>query len=72
MRFSPGQPGAVNDVGHPVEDGLDHLGEFLRIVFQVRVLDGHDLPGDMTESRPQRRPLAPVPVVEKEPHPIVE
>ena len=42
------------------------------IVLQVRVLDRHDLSRYVTEPGPEGRPLAPVPVVKEELHPVVK
>ena len=52
------ETGPVADPCLPRKDRLQHLRIILRIVFQICVLDDHDIPGRMGKSGPQGAALA--------------
>src|SRR5664280_1563412 len=63
VRLGANETRAKNDIGLTVEDGLDQLGIFPRVVFQIGVLDEHDVTGDGGEPGPERGALAAINLV---------
>src|SRR5262249_41497370 len=52
------EPRAEDDIGLIVDDRLDELGILLGLVFEIGVLDDHDVTGGISKAGPKRSALA--------------
>src|SRR3974390_2952637 len=58
------EPRTKDDVGMPLDDGLEELGILLRLIFKIGVLDDDDIAGRMPKPGAESRAFALVDLVE--------
>ncbi len=67
MGLAAGEAGPINDVRFALENGLDQFWIFRRVVFEVGVLNNHEIAGRGPNTRAQRCAFPAVPVVKENP-----
>lgn len=65
------QPAAVNDVRAAVEDRLDETGNLRRVIFEIGVLNNHDVALDRFNASTHGRCFSRVPLQTKRTNPLV-
>src|SRR3990172_8825108 len=60
------EPRAIDDVGPALTDEIDEHRELFRRVFEIPILNDHQVAAYLLEAAPQRRALALVPRLERQ------